>query len=76
MIEQDRVLLARIADLTQSIGQGVLMLLGEGLAEGQPPAEGLRALAEQFDAVSWELRHRAEQLDNTLDAIEDPGAGK
>lgn len=70
MRAEDRELLRRLADLNQSIGQLTIGLLDD-MERGVLPAEGLRLVATEFESLALKLRHRAGQIENTIESEED-----
>lgn len=70
MRAEDRELLRRLADLNQSIGQLTMGLLDD-MERGVLPAEGLCLVATEFEALAAKLRHRAAQIENTIESEED-----
>jgi hypothetical protein len=61
MIERDRVLLARLAQVNRQLGSFVLELI-EGQDAGELPAAGLRALGEGLVALGVDVLARADEL--------------
>lgn len=70
MIAEDRQLLSRLQTASRRLVDITLSILGVDAAEGRPSAERLRALAEELDSVAADLRARADQVTNTVDAVE------
>jgi hypothetical protein len=62
MIERDRELLARLAQINQGIGEVVVKLMG-GQDGGELPAAGLRDLGLRLAALGVDLLKRAAERD-------------
>jgi len=65
VIEEDRVLLARLSKINQSLGQVVLELC-DYQDGGELPSAGLRTLGEQLMDLGMDMISRAEELDRPV----------
>jgi hypothetical protein len=72
MTPEDRTLIVRLRSVHANVAATVTGLLGVGLADGHPPAAPLRSLADHLARLVVDLRARADQLDDTVDAVEVP----
>jgi hypothetical protein len=62
MIERDRALLARLAQVNRQLGAFVLVII-EGQDGGELPAAGLRDLGNGLVAMGTDVLARADELD-------------
>jgi hypothetical protein len=70
-IESDRALLARLSRMNQAIPAAVPVLLP--IAPHKPlHAEGLGMLAARLEEVVVDLRARANEVDQVIDAVPEP----
>lgn len=71
MIADDRELLSRLRRASNRIADDTMsVVLGVDSADGEPSAEGLRAIADELDQVAADLRARADMIPLTVDAVE------